>query len=90
MVKDFIYARNTLKDAKISKTKIGWFLFPRHDQASAVGMLKPGGLETAAPFSTLGTSVSSVSSVGTLQRFNPQRRMKNSAEDSGRYNRRFF
>ena len=24
-----------LKDAKISKTKIGWFVFPRHDQAFA-------------------------------------------------------
>ena len=27
--KRFIYPPNTLKDAKISKTKIGWFMFPR-------------------------------------------------------------
>ena len=27
--KNFIYPPNTLKDAKISKTKIGWFVLPR-------------------------------------------------------------
>jgi len=31
--KRFIYPQNTLKDAKISKTKIGWFVSPQHDQA---------------------------------------------------------
>ena len=30
--KRFIYPRNTLKDAKISKTKIAWFAFRRHDR----------------------------------------------------------
>ena len=34
--KRFIYPRNTLKDAKISKTKDGWIVFRRHDQAFAV------------------------------------------------------
>jgi len=70
VVKGFIYPRNTLEDAKISKTKIGWFVFPRHDQAFEVADAKPGGLETATPCSTPGTSVQSVSSVVTLQRFN--------------------
>jgi len=34
--KRFVYPRNTLKDAKISKTKIGLSVFPRHDQVFAV------------------------------------------------------
>src|SRR5947209_731786 len=29
--KRFICPPNTLKDAKISKTKIGWFVFPRQE-----------------------------------------------------------
>src|SRR5882762_9637562 len=73
--KRFIYPRNTLKDAKISKRKIGWFMFPRHDQAfdtnasrtsarrSQWRTLKLGGLDTAAPCSTPRTSAQSVLSV---------------------------
>jgi len=70
VVKGFICPLSTLKDAKISKTKIGWFVFPGHDQAFEVVDAKPGGPETATPCSTPGTSVQSVSSVVTLQRFN--------------------
>jgi hypothetical protein len=33
--KDLFTHGNTLKDAKISKTKIDWFVSPRHDQAFA-------------------------------------------------------
>jgi hypothetical protein len=73
--KRFIYPRNTLKDAKISKRKIGWFMFLRHDQAfdtntsttsarrSQWRTLTLGGLDTTAPCSTPGTSVQSVLSV---------------------------
>ena len=50
------------------------------------GRSQAGGLETAAPCSTPGTSVLSVSFVVTPQPFN-RPRMKNSAGDSGRYNR---
>jgi hypothetical protein len=67
VVKGFICPLSALKDTKISKTKIGWFVFPRHDQAFEVADAKPGGLETATPCSPPGTSVSSVV---TRQRFN--------------------
>jgi hypothetical protein len=85
VVKGFIYPRNTLKDAKISKKKIGWFVFARHDQALAVADAQTRRARDRRSLFDPWNIRAIRGDPSTLQR-----RMKNSAEDSGRYNRRSF